>query len=112
MEITNGRTAGWLPSLYSVARPVPLSETQTGVVGPWDRPHALTRCGSVIRARPAWSATRLTWVYPSASSWAGDTGLATAAPEAVIPKHTAPTTAATAGHLTHLRARAGIAITA
>ena len=36
--------------VYSVETSVPLSDTQTGVVGPWDRPHALTRLGSVIAA--------------------------------------------------------------
>src|SRR5678816_1282588 len=40
---------GWpvLP-LYNVERPVPLSATQKGLIGPAARPQGFTRCGSAI----------------------------------------------------------------
>src|SRR6266568_11772 len=41
-----------------VATSAPLSETQTGVLGPRDMPQALTRFGSVKVATPGWSETR------------------------------------------------------
>src|SRR6266571_4265016 len=41
-----------------VATSAPLSETQTGVLGPRDMPQALTRFGSVKVATPGWSDTR------------------------------------------------------
>src|SRR3954468_12063926 len=53
-----------VPPAYSVARPVPLSATHSGVVGPAARPHGLTRLGSVSCATPGMSLTRLVWRYP------------------------------------------------
>jgi hypothetical protein len=50
-----------VPPEYSVARPVPLSATHSGVVGPVARPHGLTRLGSVSCATPGRSLTRLVW---------------------------------------------------
>ena len=35
---------------YSVETPVPLSDTQKGLVAPYEMPQALTRFGSVILA--------------------------------------------------------------
>src|SRR5271166_5445957 len=48
--------------LYNVASPVPLSETQNGLVGEKDTPHGLTRLGSVHAARPGMSETRFCWL--------------------------------------------------
>src|SRR3954451_6689595 len=53
-----------VPPAYSVASPVPLSATHSGVVGPAARPHGLTRLGSVSCATPGMSLTRLVWRYP------------------------------------------------
>src|SRR3954466_3310728 len=43
--------------LYSVDVDVPLFATHSGVVGPNERPHGLTRSGSVTGATPGWSDT-------------------------------------------------------
>src|SRR6476619_6900455 len=53
-----------VPPAYSVAVPVPLLATHSGVVGPAARPHGLTRLGSVSCARPGMSLTRLVWRKP------------------------------------------------
>src|SRR2546423_298623 len=58
MFTTSGTaSAGWpgVAPRYRVDVLVPLLATHTGVLGPADRPHALTRFGSVICARPATS---------------------------------------------------------
>src|SRR4051812_37063591 len=57
--------------LYSVVTSAPLSETQTGVLGPRDIPHALTSDGSVSWATPGWSETRFSCTYPPAAAPAG-----------------------------------------
>src|SRR5215510_16450937 len=48
--------------LKSVVRPVPLSETQVGLVALCDMPHGFTRSGSVWSAIPGMSESRLTCV--------------------------------------------------
>ena len=48
-----------MPPEYSVETSMPLSETHAGVAGPKARPHGLTRLGSVMRATPSMSETRL-----------------------------------------------------
>src|ERR687891_1024433 len=56
MSTTSGRIIGMLrrtPPEYSVDLSVPLSATHSGVVGPADSPHGLTRLGSVMRATPS-----------------------------------------------------------
>src|ERR1700680_4462828 len=69
-ETTNGILSP--APLYRVARPVRLSETQNGEVGPNDTPQGLTRSGSVVLASPGISDTRLVCVKlfetPSAST--------------------------------------------
>src|SRR5260221_6485812 len=45
--------------LYSVEKPVPLSEIQNGEVGLCTIPQGLTRCGSVTLATPGKSDTKL-----------------------------------------------------
>ena len=45
-------------ALYTVARPVPLSEIQNGPMGGNEIPQELTRFGSVTLARPATSDTK------------------------------------------------------
>src|SRR2546427_678230 len=50
-----------LPTLYSVERPVPLSEIHHGDVGLETSPQALTRLGSTRAAGTAPSETRLRW---------------------------------------------------
>src|SRR5665647_2700585 len=76
MLTTIGTMVAGVPERYKVERSVPLSDTQRGVVGPWVRPQALTRLGSVTGAIPGTSDTRLTWVYrlvlaePGSLSWA------------------------------------------
>ena len=65
MLTTSGTITGTLRRMapeYSVETSVPLSETHTGVAGPADRPHGLTRLGSVMRATPGMSDTRLRFV--------------------------------------------------
>src|SRR5262245_33988595 len=57
MVTTSGWATPW--ALYRVDRPVPLSATQNGPRGPSARPQALTRLGSVNRASPGTSDTRL-----------------------------------------------------
>src|SRR5438445_8408443 len=47
--------------VYCVDTPVPLSETRQGPVGLCASPQALTRLGSVKRARPGTSETRFLW---------------------------------------------------
>ncbi len=62
MPTTSGRVTGMLlrtPPEYSVETSVPLSDTHAGVAGPKARPHGLTRLGSVMRATPSMSETRL-----------------------------------------------------
>ena len=63
MLTTSDCLMGEVLELYNVERSVALSDTHSGVVGPWVRPQALTRLGSVTGANPATSDTRLTWVY-------------------------------------------------
>src|SRR4051812_1519480 len=59
LTVSGTFVTGLGPSVrYSVETFGPLSDTQTGVAGPWDIPHALTRFGSVISARPDTSDTR------------------------------------------------------
>ena len=48
-----------VPTLYSVERPVPVSEIHHGDVALRDTPQALTRLGSTRAACPAWSEIRL-----------------------------------------------------
>src|ERR1700761_8003520 len=48
--------------LYSVARPLPLSETQNGEVGDMEMPQGLIRLGSITAAGTAPSDTRLVCV--------------------------------------------------
>src|SRR5215218_5137814 len=45
---------------YRVDVDVPLLDDHSGVVGPSDNPHGLTRSASVSAALPGWSETRLT----------------------------------------------------
>jgi hypothetical protein len=62
MSTTSGTIIGTLrrtPPVYSVDLSVPLSATQSGLVGLADNPHGLTRLGSVMRATPSMSETRL-----------------------------------------------------
>src|ERR671936_661369 len=62
MSTTSGTIIGMLrrtPPVYSVDLSVPLSATHNGVDGPADSPHGLTRLGSVMRATPSMSETRL-----------------------------------------------------
>src|SRR5262245_52844263 len=62
MVTTSGETRGKAcpRPLYSVDTPPLLSATQNGEVGPKARPQGLTRFGSVKRATPSMSETRLT----------------------------------------------------
>src|SRR3954464_941341 len=62
MLTTSGAVTGMLPRTppeYSVDTSVPLSATHNGVAGPADSPHGVTRVGSVMRATPGMSDTRL-----------------------------------------------------
>src|SRR5690242_5363686 len=71
--------------LYSVDVPLPLFETQIGLVASIAMPHPLTRFGSILAATPGRSATSFVTAYRPSSANAGNASVTATASAATRP---------------------------